>query len=157
MTAQPVQSEKEFESVVREIIAEGISSQFPQIYALSNKKAVDILICRDGPRPKIFFIEVKFHKAAHGRLGFGGSSGSGFQPELLHRRPHYFEENMRWVLGDEEHPDQFWFLDNETIRSYVAGGKIGSKFNNIQKRMFQEEQWKTREELLATLLKWLNE
>ena len=75
-------SELEFESYIRDLIARHITASHPEIYALKNKKAVDILICRDGRVPALFFIEVKYHQSNHGRLGFGSKGGGGFQNEL---------------------------------------------------------------------------
>ena len=68
-------NEAEFEAYIRKLIGREITAKNKSIYALENKKAVDILICRDAPEPDLFFIEVKYHKNSHGRLGFGSSSG----------------------------------------------------------------------------------
>lgn len=148
-------SEKQFEREIRAIIRSKISSKHSEIFSLDSKKAVDILICRDGSAPALFFLEVKFHKARHGRLGFGGRGGVGFQPELLQRKPAYFERNMRWIIGSDSHPNQFLLLKNETIRDYVAGKEIGQKFNNIQKRVFTEETWLSKDQLASKLEQWL--
>jgi len=95
-------SERELELYIRALINDYVTSIDPAVYALKNKKAVDILICRDSPLPELFFIEVKFDKVAHGRLGFGGSKGGGFQPEIVSRKPTYFEKNLRWVLASDD-------------------------------------------------------
>lgn len=149
-------NEAEFETFVRDVIETQLTRQYPDIYALKSKKAVDILICRDGPDPKLFFIEVKFHCARHGRLGFGGALGSGFQPELLMRRPTYFERNLRWVLASELHEiDRVLFLDSNDIREYVAGNVIGSKFNNFQNRIWREATWFTHGQFAEELKRWV--
>src|SRR5688572_1362357 len=96
-------SEAEVERYIRSLIQEHITRLSPELYALRNKKAVDILICREGDQPALFFIEVKYHQLAHGRLGFGGKEGGGFQPEIVKGAPRYFEENLRWVLASDRH------------------------------------------------------
>ena len=77
-------NETEFEHYLRQLIADRITAQYPHIYALDNKKAVDILICRDSPLSSaLYFLEVKYHKKSHGRLGFGSRNGGEFQPEIV--------------------------------------------------------------------------
>lgn len=93
-------NEAAFENFVRrEVIDNALPSNLYQLF--NFKKAVDILIAYNGPAAKLFFIEIKYHKLNHGRLGFGQGQGLGFQPEVLSLRPKYFEENMRWILGKE--------------------------------------------------------
>jgi hypothetical protein len=140
---------------VRAAIASRITSAHPEIYALDNKKAVDIVVCRDLPKnPALFFIEVKFHKQNHGRLGFGSSNGGGFQPEIVRRRPTYFETNLRWVISSDE-CDGIVFATSDEIRGYVAGGVVGEKFNNIQSRIFRDAAKLTEDEFIDSLKAWL--
>lgn len=85
-----------------------------------------MVICRDRPEPDLFFIEVKYHKNAHGRLGFGGSGGGGFQPEIVSRKPKYPESSLRWVILSEEHPDNgIIFAPSEVIRNVYPRFEIG--------------------------------
>lgn len=152
------ENEAQFEGYVRDIIEEDITSMHPEIYALSNKKAVDIVICRDGKFPKIFFLEVKFHKKNHGRLGFGSRAGGGFQPEILSKEPTYFEQNLMWVLSNEDTSDgSLLLLNNQELRESVSGGAIGNKFNNIQKSIFKKHNWLSRVEFSRELEKWLTD
>ena len=149
-------NESDFESYLRGLIADRVTKTNPSIYALKNKKAVDILICRDCPQPALYFIEVKYHRAAHGRLGFGSGNGGGFQPEIVSAKPAYFESNLRWVLASEEHENgKVLFLPSEVIRRYIAGGEVGDKFNNIQRKIFQAERWITEKEFVEQLGQWL--
>ncbi len=149
-------NEKEFEAHIRALIKEQITSRFPDIYLLENKKAVDILICRDQPDPKLFFIEVKYHKSSLGRLGFGSQGGRGFQPEILKKQPVYFEQNLRWVIGNESNTSgKFLFLTSKTIRRYVAGKTIGNKQNNIQERIFATEKHVDEKQFLQGMKEWL--
>jgi len=149
-------NESDFEGYLRGLIAERVTKANPSIYALKNKKAVDILICKDRPQPALYFIEVKYHQAAHGRLGFGSGNGGGFQPEIVSAKPAYFESNLRWVLASEEHePGKVLFLPSEVIRRYLAGGEVGEKFNNIQRRIFLAERWLTEREFVEQLRQWL--
>ncbi len=150
-------NEAEFEAYIRRLIAENITAKNKSIYALENKKAVDILICRDSPKAALFFIEVKYHKGSHGRLGFGSSSGGGFQPEIVSKKPAYFETNLRWAIASEEHPENgIIFVPSEVIRSYVSGGSVGNKFNNIQAKMFREVAGLNEKEFITELCKWVS-
>jgi hypothetical protein len=132
-------NEGELERHVRHLIANAITANNPNIYALSNKKAVDIVICRDGPIPALFFIETKLFQAGHGRMGIGTGKGAGYQPEIIQRKPDYFEMNLRWIIVDGRDPEpRYLFVTNEIIRRYLAGRELGEKFNNIQTRIFRE-------------------
>lgn len=145
-------NESEFEAYLRTVIEEHITKANPSIYALKNKKAVDILICKDTPKPELFFIEVKFHQTKHGRLGFGSGKGGGFQPEIVRTKPAYFESNLRWILASEEHePGKILFLTSTVVRKHLAGGKVAEKFNNFQKKIFREERWLDESEFVEQL------
>jgi hypothetical protein len=149
-------NESEFEAYLRSLIAEHITKAAPSIYALRNKKAVDILICKDAPKPELFFIEAKYHQTNHGRLGFGSGKGGGFQPEIVSTKPTYFESNLRWVLASEKHePGKVLFLSSEEVRKYLSGGKVAEKFNNFQKKIFREECWLSESEFVEQLSHWL--
>lgn len=149
-------SEREFEAHIRALVVKYITPWNPSIYPLKNKKAVDILICKDGPRPELFFVEVKYHQTKHGRLGFGGSKGGGFQPEIVSRMPAYFETNLRWVLASEDHePGKVLFIDSGVVRKYLAGGVVSEKFNNFQKKIFREGTWLNEQQLVEELRVWL--
>ncbi|MBS0480369.1 MAG: hypothetical protein JSR79_13870 [Proteobacteria bacterium] len=156
MTAPAFANEAELERYVREVIQSRVTTRHPHIYTLENKKAVDILICRDGPDPALFFLEVKFHRHGHGRLGFGSGNGRGFQPEILQRKPAYFERNMRWVLASETHePDKIRLLTSADVRKYVAGGVIGQKFNNLQTRLWRESPYLSHGDFASELEAWV--
>lgn len=149
-------NESEFEAYIRTLLSEHITKSAPTIYAMKNKKAVDILICKDTHLPELFFIEVKYHQTNHGRLGFGSRKGGGFQPEIVSTMPTYFENNLRWVLASEEHErGKVLFLTSEDIRKYLAGGKVAEKFNNIQKKIFRTERWLNEQEFVEQLCFWL--
>lgn len=149
-------SETEFEAYLRELIQSRICSKNPDLQLFKNKKAVDILICRNGKKPKLFFIEVKFHKKSHGRMGFGGTKGSGFQPEIVATEPKYFENNLRWILGyEEDNKTNMQFVSSGVIRQYLSGGKVGEKHNNIQNKIFKEVEGFDEDGLLKQLAAWL--
>jgi hypothetical protein len=148
-------TESEFETYIRRLIKNRVTKADPAVYTLKSKKAVDIIVCRDAPKPKLFFIEVKFHMPNHGRLGFGHGKGGGFQPEIMNRQTAYFERNLRWVLASEIHRGKVLFLSSRTLRKYVSGGKVEQKFNNIQVRVFREETGLTQDQFVCKLRRWL--
>lgn len=147
--------ESDLESFIRELIAERIADDRLKLSVLEQRKIGDIVICRDGPHPTAFFIEVKFHKANHGCMGFGHRKGGGFQPEILKKQPAYFEQNLRWVIGSETKEREVLFLTSSKIREYVSGGKVEDKYNNIRKRILECEHWKNFKELESELREWL--
>jgi hypothetical protein len=148
-------SEREVETYVRRLIADRITAKNQSLYALINKKAVDIMVCRDHPAPAIFFLEVKFHRAAHGRLGFGSAQGVGFQPEIVQKAPAYFERNMRWIIGCEEWGEKLAMVPSTMIRSFLVGKSVGFKFNNISPRLFSAVSPLSEGELVEELQSWL--
>jgi hypothetical protein len=150
-----INNERDFEKEVRGIIKDDILIVNKNLLLLESKKSVDILVCRNGTDPKLFFIEIKYHKKNHGRLGFGHEKGAGFQPELLICRPEYFESNLRWIIGSEE-SDSFFMLDNEQILNYIQGGKIDFKFNGLQKKLFKEIERLNKAQLALRLLHWFD-
>lgn len=149
-----INNETEFENHIRQIIQHEILTSNLDLTLLTNKKAVDIVICRNNPNPTIFFLEIKYHKINHGRLGFGQGKGAGFQPEILSRRPDIFETNLRWIIGSEE-SDKYFLLDNSELSNFLQGGGVGDKFNGIQKKLFKDSVGINREELINKLRNWL--
>jgi hypothetical protein len=152
---QNINSETEFENLIRQIIQQDILTKKSDWILLTNKKAVDIVICRNKPTPTLFFLEIKYHKNNHGRLGFGQGKGGGFQPEILTKRPDFFETNLRWILGSED-SEHFYFLDNNELTQYLQGGSVGEKFNGIKKSLFKEISGIDRQQLTVSMNIWLN-
>jgi len=149
-------NEAVLESRVRELIKNEICKNNEDIVLLESKKVVDILICKNGSSPKLFFIEVKYHVSKHGRLGFGSGNGVGFQPEIVSKKPDYFENNLMWVVASQDHMDTgILFLSSSTIRKYIAGGCVGRKYNNIQKKIFSEQQGYSEIELIKRIKEWI--
>lgn len=149
-----ISSESEFENHIRnEIIPFAIGNNGD--YKLFDfKKAVDVLIVKNGVDPKLFFLEIKYHQKHHGRLGIGHGKGGGFQPEVLRDRSDYFEANMRWILGSEE-SDEYWFVENDTLRDYLNAGVIGPKYNGIRKTFFNEIKSMKKANLIDQISLWL--
>jgi len=127
-----------FENHIRDIIQSKIIGSKNYFTLLDSKNVADIIICRNIIIPKIYFIEVKHYSNKKGRIGFGDANGTGFQPEILRKRPKYFEDNLIWVFQKENQKD-FYVLNNEEIIEYISGGKIGDiggKQNNFQSKIF---------------------
>jgi len=150
-----INSEAEFENHVRRLIQQYIIRGQKDLILFDSKKAVDIMICRNNNRVNTFFIEIKYHKIKHGRLGFGQGSGAGFQPEILLKRPHFFENNLRWIIGSED-KEVYYLFNNSQLITYIQGGSVGTKFNGIQKRLFKEKSGINRIQLIEELKNWLN-
>jgi len=153
-SAMQFNSEKDFESHLRELIRKNILPLNSELIMLDSKKAVDILLCLNGKKPALYFLELKYAQQHHGRCGTGQSKGGGFQPEILRRKPVYFETNMRWILGIDS-VDGYWFLPNSVVCNHLSGGSIGTKFNNIAKRLFAQVPSVSEEALIEGLKQWL--
>jgi hypothetical protein len=149
-----IKTELDFENRIRDVINNDIVSQYPSLIVLDIQKTTDIVICRNGEDPQIFFIEVKYYHPSHGRLGFGHANGKGFQPEVLRKRPDFFKSNMRWIIGSMD-SEEYFVADNNTILGYVSGGEIGYKHNNIQTKIFNEIQGLTKTGLCDELKNWI--
>lgn len=150
----PFESEKLFEEHIRNLITKHILPKDKELIMFQNKKAVDVLLCRNGKKPALYFIEIKYHKRSHGRLSTGHSKGGGFQPEILSRLPVYFEKNMRWVLGVED-MEGYFLLQNSQLVKHIAGGVIGKKYNNIQMKLFKDEISLNEKQFITALKDWL--
>jgi hypothetical protein len=150
----PFLSEREFEVHIRHLITKHILPLDENLVLIRNKKAVDVLICRNGKKHALYFIEIKYHRANHGRLGTGHGKGGGIQPEILQLQPNYFSKQMRWILGTEIH-EGYWMLNNKEIMDYIAGSAIGEKHNNIQMKLFRERKPSTERQFIKSLKEWL--
>lgn len=71
-----IESEKDLEISIRNNLKDLFSDT--DFILLENKDVVDIVILSDKTQ-KLFFIEVKFFKKTHLRLGTGSENGNGFQ------------------------------------------------------------------------------
>ena len=150
---QSILDEPQFENHIRKDILTKILSDKEDFKLYDFKKAVDVLIAKNGENPKLYFIEIKYHKKSNGRLGFGHGKGGGFQPEMLKDKMDYFEYNLRWILGNID-SDMYWFVDNNIIRNYISGGEIGEKYNNIQAKFFREVPAVNKSQLISLLSNW---
>jgi hypothetical protein len=105
---------------------------------LHGKNVSDIVLCRnDAMAPLILFVEAKYHKASHGRIGFGNQSGKGYQTEILLRKPLYLEKYLRWIVADAE-SEQFLFFTNDDVRNNCAGEIKEGKQNNFTNGLFEK-------------------
>jgi len=147
-------SEEQFENRIRNILSGDVFPSNSNFMVFDNKKGSDILICKNGENPDLFFIEVKYYNKSHGRLGFGHQKGAGFQPELMRKRPSFFETNLRWILGSIN-DDFYYFLSSDEISKYISGNGIDFKQNNFQTKLFQDVKGLTKSELVAGLKIWM--
>jgi hypothetical protein len=151
-----VNKEIDFENNIRKIINNKIICSKNYFSLLDCKNVADIIICRNTNIPKIFFIEVKHYSPTKriGGVGFGDGKGNGFQPEILTKRPIYFENNLIWVFG-QSNDDNYYILNNEDCLKYIMGGEIGDKQNNFQQKLFDEIKSLNENEFLKWIEDWL--
>lgn len=151
-------NETEFENFLRNLIKENIVEIDDQFIVFENKNLADIVIFRNGENPAIFFVEVKHNKETMNRLGVGGRNGSGYQPEILKKRPDYLESHLTWVLYSEEHDNEgIVMVNSKTLtENYISGGIVGDKYNGINKQIFQNETGLDEVQFIEKLTDWLN-
>jgi len=146
-------TELEVEISIRNIIREIIGAK--KYFTLFDSKDVtDIIICRNIVIPKIFFIEVKHYTEKIGRIGFGDTSGKGFQPEVLKKQPKYLEENFIWVFTREKDNKYYVSHSSECIK-YVSGGLKENNSNNFSKKIFNHIKSYDKKEFVTFLEEWL--
>ena len=149
-------NELAFENHIREIIQNKIIGSKNYFTLLDSKNVADIIICRNIIIPRIFFIEVKHYSSKKGRIGFGDANGTGFQPEILRKRPKYLEDNLIWVFKNENQ-NKYYILNNDDCMKYISGGiigKIGDKQNNFQSKLFDHIKPFNEDEFLNWLENW---
>ena len=150
-----INDESSLESNIRELIDSQIAQQCREIIMLENKTIGDIVICREGNSPAIFFIEVKYYKP-YARIGIGGRKGKGIQPEILKRRPKYLESNLRWLFVQSINGEvKYRLVPSETVCSYLAGARIEEKQNNIRDALLNDIPSINEEEIVNELKNWL--
>jgi hypothetical protein len=142
-------SEFDFENHIRQLIANHISTTNQEIYLLQNKDIVDMLVCNDA-KGELYLLEAKFYTKSKNRLGFGSGNGEGFQPEILSKRPVFFNSRMRWIFG-KENDDKYYIFSNSEIANYFSGNALGKKQNNFQIRLYSENNGKTETEFIEYL------
>jgi hypothetical protein len=124
---------------------------------LYGKNVSDIVLCLDSDtQPLILFVEVKYHKTSHGRIGFGNAAGKGYQTEILLKRPIYLERYLRWLITDQD-SEQSLLFTNEDVRNNCAGEIKEGKQNNFTNQLFKKN--KTRcfklEDAPQQIAKWV--
>jgi len=150
------EKEISYEYKVRVLITEKIIPEVPEINILDSKVLSDIIICRNCENPKLFFFEIKHFNYSNNRIGFGSKGKVTFQPEILSKRPKFFEKNMRWVFFMENDPS-FYVLSNEDCCKYISGESINlNKQNNFKyTSLFRETVPYSESEFIQWLIRWL--
>ena len=138
MVLSPFDNEKEFEHHIRDLLEYEISAHEPSIRILESKGIADIVICRDGVSPAIFFIEVKYSaRTPSGELN-PISVSEGIQSEILKERPKYLERHFLWLLGSGRRScaDYYWLLTSRELLPYITTKPLGEE-NNISLNIFR--------------------
>ena len=86
------ENELAFEEHIRVLIAENVTKIHPEVYALKNKKAVDILICRDGKVPELFLSRLSITRIVMGGLALEPRMGVGFNQKALQKNQTILKE-----------------------------------------------------------------
>lgn len=146
-------TEKDLEIKIREMIQSKIIINYNNIQMLKSKDVTDIICCRNGEDPCLFFIELKHYASSNNRIGFGAKGKCSFQPEILKTKPSYFEKNTRWIFCDEN--SNYYILSNEDCRKYIMGNEISyEKQNNFKLTIFSKEKKYNEDEVCNYLKKW---
>jgi hypothetical protein len=144
------------ENKVRKILKEKIIPIYPDIQVLESKVVADIIICRNGNNPNLFFLEIKHWSYSKNRIGFGSKNKVTFQPEILLLRPKFFEKNMRWVFF-KENDTSFYVLSNEDCNKYIMGKNIDiKKQNNFKEGLYRDIPPFDEQSFIQWLIEWLS-
>lgn len=133
-------NEDEFRDWLLNEVRNRINAESLNFQVLESKKVNDIVICKESKSlPALVLVEVKLYKSSHGRIGIGDGKGEGFQPEILSKRPSYFDRYLRWVICNEN--GKCVFANNEVVSKYLMAGKITKgQQNNINPKIFDKEE-----------------
>jgi len=133
-------NEEKFRNWLLNEVRNRINAESLNFQVLESKNVNDILICEESEAvPVLVLIEVKWYKSSHGRIGIGDGEGKGFQPEILSKRPVYFDRYLRWVISNES--GKCVFANNEVVSKYLMGGKITEgQQNNINPNILDKEE-----------------
>lgn len=149
------------EGQFRDWVLSGLQAQLDRrgnLYVVLHSKNVnDIIVCKNiADAPLALFIEVKYAKGTSGRIGMGDRKGQGFQPEILIRRPEFFERYTRWLVGSEAGLGVL--ADCDTLRRHAVGGVFAEgKQNNIRPSIFDPDNRPFLiEDSPGRVLAWLN-
>ena len=134
-----------------------INAESLNFQVLESKNVSDILICKENESlPVLAFIEVKLYKSSSGRINIGTPDTweGGFQPEILSKRPIYFDRYLRWVICNEN--GKCLFTDNEVVSRNLGGGKITKgQWNNIRINIFDKEKTIDISKITDEIMTWL--
>ena len=66
------------------------------------------------------------------------------------------ESNLRWLIGQSVNEEvKYWLIPSETVCSYLAGGCIGKKQNNIRDALLNDIPGINEEEIVVELRSWI--
>ena len=147
-------TEIQIENHIRKIITDEILKNNPHLEMLENKDVFDIIICDNSTTLKLFFIEIKHYSTKNNRMGFGNRYDDGFQPEILSKRPKYFEKYLLWVF-QSENDTNYYIMTNDDCKKFFMGGSIGKKQNNFQKSLFDNLKPLSENEFLHYIENWI--
>jgi len=150
-------TEKNMENHLRNLIKDKVLSNVKNFYMLDSKDITDIICCKNGDMPLLYFLELKHYSSTNGRIGFGSSGKKTFQVEILKERPSYFEKYLRWIFCDENFSN-YYILDNEACQKYIMGDSVSyDKQNNFRLTLFKKERKFSEQELCDYLINWFSE
>ena len=148
MSYRTFTDEMDFERHIRDVLKSKVEMHAPEIRVLENKGIADIIVCREGDRPAIFFIELKYAKDMIG-------VSEGIQSEVLDTRPTYIDSHMMWLIGSNMHGGQYWLLDSAGLREYITNEIDIKKENNISRYIFRRLPAIDEPELVRRLQNWM--
>jgi len=147
--------EDEYRDWVQRELEVRLASGQPTYLVLASKNVNDIIVCKEKAAEDVaLFVEVKYFAATKGRLGLGDGKGKGFQPEILARKPRYFERYLRWLIGCER--GLAVLVSSDDLRRHAAGGVFREgKQNNIQWSVLEENRPFPLEQSPEAVVEWL--
>ena len=149
-------NEDQFRDWVQSALQALLEPQGNSYLVLRSKNVSDIIVCKNRPvGPLALFIEVKYAKGSSRRIGVGDANGGGFQPEILIRKPDYFERYTQWLVASEA--GVAVLVGCDVLRRHAVGSVFAKgKQNNIRPTVFDAENHPfPLDEAPARIAEWL--
>ena len=150
--------EKEFEAHVRNLITLNVASPSTNFRLLKANGIADIVICREGIHPAIYFIELKYESRSLSGQRNQINVTEGIQTEILKNRPDYMENHLMWLLGSQECEGGYWFISSKQLSAYITPNSAN---NNIDRETIfrgkASEQKMSEADLVKSLELWISQ
>lgn len=125
------------------------------VVVMESKNVGDLILCVENiQKPIALFLELKYYTGSKNRVNIGNSIGSGFQPEILQKKPLFFCKYLKWVLAHED--GYAFFLNTADVGQHISGGGIkAGQQNNIKRAIYDRQDLMDIHDLPDSIIEWV--